>query len=399
MNQLYKKSFLLSLFFFMNLVIYPQGDLIKKETSFNMLLPPASPGFVLMGNEPASVERPGSVSDLAVGILNQTKNFTLLPLNYAVEAAPYWLIGAPDLTFEEYSREGPVIENFLQTFSLSLATSTEELNKADNSSVTSAAAGIRFSLLKGDIEPEFKDYSVRLDSILDRMRTINTIFHDEIVKRKKNDQVLDSLKRILAKPEITAEEIKASEEKLRLRNQQIENEVNTELKKPFLSEADSVRKTVSTLQMRRTGWKLDFAGGILFDFLQQKFNKGEFRRYGFWLNGGYEWTSFSGLAVLRVMNEPKDKNLTGFDAGGRFIYDNLRRFSFSAEGIFRKYSGAGTDTRWRAALIIDYYFGENKKISFTFGKNFKERAVLNSGGDLISAVNLQFGLGTERPIR
>ncbi|MGE5812797.1 MAG: hypothetical protein ACM339_14910 [Ignavibacteria bacterium] len=385
----------------MNVINFPQDDLLEKEVSYNMLLPPVSPGFVLMGKEPASVERPGSVSDLAVTILNQSKNFTIVPLNYALEAAPYWLIGAPNLTFEEYSREGSVPENFLQTLSISLASSTEELdNTGENSSVTSAAAGVRFSLLKGAIDPAFNDYSLKLDSIIERMKFINKIFHEEIVKRKQDDKILDSLKRILFRPEITAEEVKAVEEKLRLRNEKIENEIDAELKAPFLSEAEIIRNIVSSLQLRRIGWKLDFAGGILVNFPGQKFNKGEFNRYGLWLNGGYEWTNFSGLGVFRFSADPKNSGLNSYDIGGRFIYDNLRMFAFSAEGIFRKLSGPVTDdSQWRAAIIIDYYFGENKKISFTFGKNFEGQTGFNTGGDLITAVNLLFGFGTERPIR
>ncbi|MGE5811697.1 MAG: hypothetical protein ACM339_09360, partial [Ignavibacteria bacterium] len=306
-----------------NVINFSQ-DLLENEVSYNMLLPPVSPGFVLMGKEPASVERPGSVSDLAVTILNQSENFTIVPLNYALEAAPYWLIGAPDLTFEEYGREGSVPENFLQTLSISLASSTEELDNIDeNSSVTSAAAGIRFSLLKGEIDPSFNDYSLKLDSIIERMKFINKIFHEEIVTRKQDDKILDSLKRILFRPEITEEEVKTVEEKFRLRNEEIENEVNAELKEPFLSEAEVIRNMASTLQMRRIGWKLDFAGGILFNFPEQKFNKGEFSRYGLWLNGGYEWTNFSGLGVFRFLADPKISGLNSYDIGGRFIYDNL----------------------------------------------------------------------------
>ena len=364
-----------------------------------MLLPPASPGFILMGKEPASVERPGSVSDFAVSILNQTKNFTIFPLNYSIEAAPYWLIGAPNLTFEEYSKEGSVGDNFLQTLSVSLASSTEESNNSENLSVTSAAAGIRFSLFRGAVDPKFNDYSARLDSILARIKFINTIFQDEIVKRKRNDPVLDSLKGMLLQPDISADKVTIIEEKLRLRNEEIEKEADAELKESFKSEAEAVRSVAGSLQLRRIGWKLDIAGAVLFDFIQQKFNKGEFSRYGLWLSGGYEWTSFSGLGVVRLLRDPKNSGLNSFDIGGRIIYDNLRKFAFSAEGILRKFSGPGADdSQWRAAVILDYYFGDNKKISFTFGKNFEAGTRFSTSGDLISAINLLFGFGTERPI-
>jgi len=380
---------------------FPQEELIKKEISLNMLLPPASPGFVLMEKEPASVERPGSVSDFSVSILNQAKNFALVPLNYAVEAAPYWLIGAPDLTFEEYSMEGSVLENFLQTFSVSLASSNEEFDVpgGPSMSVTSAAAGIRFSLLRGTIDTSFNKYSARLDSIQIKMKFINTMFQDEIVKRKQNDQILDSLRRMLTRPEITPEEIKIVEEKLRLRNEKIEDEIKTELTEPFSAEAENIRSILGTLQVRRIGWKIDFAGGLMFDFVQQKFNKGEFNRYGIWLNGGYEWTNFSTLGVFRFLAVPKNSGFNCIDIGSRFIYDNQRKFAISLEGIFRKFSNSDEyNNQWRAALIFDYYFGENKKISFTFGKNFDGRIKFSEEGDLITAINLLFGFGTERPI-
>jgi hypothetical protein len=400
MNRAHEKFFLLSLLLCINTLLYSQEGLIKREISLNMLLPPASPGFVLMGKEPASVERPGSVADFAVSILNQTKNFTLMPLNYAVEAAPFWLIGAPNLTFEQYSRDGSLIENILQTLSVSLASSTEEFDVPIGPplSVSSAAAGIRFSFLRGAIDTSFNKYSVRLDSIFESMKFINTVFHEETVNRKQKDYMLDSLKRMLSRPGITAEEIKIIEEKQRLRNEQIEHEIKTELSEPFSADAENIRNILNSLQLKRIGWKLDFAGGLMFDFFQQKFNKGEFNRYGIWLNAGYEWTNYCGLTVFRFLGDPKNSSLNSFDIGGRFIYD-VRKFGISLEGIFRKFSDSQLyDNQWRAAIIFDYYFAENKKISFTFGKNFNGRIKFRQEGDLITAVNLLFGFGTERPI-
>lgn len=387
------------LLFLTDALIFSQENEITREVSLSMLIAPASPGFVLMGKEPASVEQPGSVSDFAVSVLNRTKDLTLLPLNYAVEVAPYWLIGAPQLTYEKFNAEGNPLENFLQTFSLSIASSAEEIIIPETPSltVTSAAAGFRFSLLRGKIDTSFNKYYVRIDSIAERMKSINTVFHEETVRRKTKDIILDSLKKMLLDPDLTSEEINFIGEKLRIRNEQIENEIKKELTEPFKAESESIKNIISRLQLKRIGWKADLAAGILFDFLQQKFNKGELNRYGFWLNGGYEWTNFSGLGVFRFLNNPKNSGMNSFDIGGRFIY-NLKKFGFSLEGILRKIAGSGAADQWRGAVIFDYYFAENKKISFTFGKNFEERFKFSHEGDIISAINLQFGFGTERPI-
>lgn len=50
---------------------------------------PAAPGFMLLGIEPKSIDRPTSPKDLTISILGSVARENFVPT--AIEFAPYWL--------------------------------------------------------------------------------------------------------------------------------------------------------------------------------------------------------------------------------------------------------------------------------------------------------------------
>jgi hypothetical protein len=75
---------------------------------------PTSPGFILMDETPASIERPSTPQGLALNLLS-------LRQGGALEFSPFWLKSHPDLTFDKYiskKSDWPILKNL----SLSVAT-------------------------------------------------------------------------------------------------------------------------------------------------------------------------------------------------------------------------------------------------------------------------------------
>lgn len=118
-------SLITCLCFFMN------EKLQAQNVSVNDLRTPASPGFILMDEAPASVEKPTTPQGFALNVLS-------LRQGGALEVAPYWLVPHPNLGFNQYARgEFPI----LQTLSVSIATTTKN-------DTTNVALGGRVQILR-----------------------------------------------------------------------------------------------------------------------------------------------------------------------------------------------------------------------------------------------------------
>lgn len=143
-------------------IIGPFTDVRAEEgldlPDFSRIRTPESPAFVLLGLSPSSVERPTTPRAFAVSLVS---NFTegtsaVIPKNFALDAAPFWMFHQPDLTYESIRGYSSGI---LRNLTVSLATSTpdadgdaEEANEstpdtAEDATATSLALGVRSSLV------------------------------------------------------------------------------------------------------------------------------------------------------------------------------------------------------------------------------------------------------------
>lgn len=361
--------------------------------SFDLLLAPPAPGFVLLGIEPASVERPGTVADLAVTILNQTDNLGILPEDFALEFAPYWLFAGKGITYEKYANHKNIKSNFLQTLSFSIATSFNSETSPDSLS-TSLAFGIRFSILRGKMDSEFNGYADSLGTLYKWLDELNKKFAPELLKRIDQDETSKKLRDERDKAGPTTRPI--IEARIAERDAEIKQQVEAEVREQHAGRINRIKGLISRLRLRRIGWKLDVAGGAVADFPQRVFDDGSLSRWGAWLTGGYEWTKWSALGVFRFLGNHDDSDESSFDLGARLIFDTFKKFSLSGEGVYRKLPNRNTDdNQWRLALICDYAIARNKSISFTFGRDFEGK----QSGNLISLINLLLGFGSNRPFR
>ena len=389
------------------------GTLFAQDSlDYSMLTPPASPAFTLMGIAPSAVERPGSVTDFAVTILNTTNNLTGVPQDFSMEFAPYWLFGGgKNLSFDEYSKNGNVESNFLQTLSVSVATSA-----SDDGDITSQSMGIgiRFSLAQGTISNDFTE-------LREKMSEYNEIFAQRFLELSASDEVKKTLEAQLdtmvstrsklrarlrnlpddqaeqapfieGQIEYAATQILEISQKIEARNLELQN--MTDARKEEAKKA--LREELSKIEIKRTGLKLDVAGGLILDFPGQDFDSGKLSKAGVWVNGGYETESLAFLGVVRYLGDEANEDDSSLDFGARIVFDHpkFKKFDFSGETVYRNYFDSEVlDNNFRVALIFNYTIARNKKLEFTFGRDFEG----NTTGNLLSMINLVLGFGSERP--
>jgi hypothetical protein len=372
------------------------------EASLDVLMAPRSPGFVLLGVEPAAVERPGTVTDLGLMFLNSSQNLSQLPANFSLEIAPYWLASGQNISYEEYANPENVFSGFLQTLSISLAASPGSDVQSDSLG-RSWAIGVNFSFLNGRIDPEFNNYANKLDTLYMKQGEINTEVADRNRDRKLTDPLLRELKDSLitigvdtSMPETQKDSLIAQiQARMGQRNEDIESEIEAEVRQQMKTSIDSVQSIATSLRFRRLGWKWDMAGGLSSNFSGNDFESGHIGTWGIWATFGHEWKKESLLGVVRYLGEGDQSDSSSIDLGGRVIYDNATKFSISVEAVSRTYLGSeNEDTQWRLALLLDYAFAKNRAISFTFGRNFSGQR----SGNLISLASIIFGFGSDRPL-
>jgi hypothetical protein len=350
------------------------------QTDLDLLQSPASPAYVLLGVEPASVERPGDPTDLAFSLLTATETLSVLPQNYAVSFAPYWLAGAGQrLTFDQWRREGSLGATIMQTLDISLAAASRETDD------TSLGAGLRFSLRRGTIPASAA--ASELADLEAAQRDAARDLGARLVAAESADSLLIALEAVLFTPGLSAEASAVVESAIAARRAELVAALEPLAQAEHFARLSAL---AAELDLRRLGFKLDVAGGITGDFPQRDVDQGRLARAGAWLTGGYDGTRWTALGVARWMTED---NAGSWDAGGRVIYAGSRRFAASIEGLGRWYTGSSPlDDTWRATLIVDYKVAANRTLSFSFGRDFAER----STGNLIAAVQLLLGFGAAR---
>ncbi len=366
----------------------------QDTTSLNMLLSPNAPGFVLLGVEPLSVERPSNVTDFAVNILNNTSGLSALPQNYAVEVAPFWLFGHPTLTYKDYSGDNGVISTMEQTFSISLAISSKFEGAPDTLS-TGMGIGVRFSLLQGQIDTRFDNYKTKLDSVVNSIGALNNEIDSVYRKKLSMDTTLSKL--------IKANEVASGRNDTALvalintqidaRGAELHVAVENEIRSNNQTQLQQLKNLVTSIQLRRLGWKLNVAGGMVLDFPKQVFNNSSIIKYGVWVTGGYEFQDYSLLGVVRYLVDAKNSVENNLDLGGRLILTCSPKLSFSGEALYRTLINQAKSTNWKIDFEVDYSMAKNSLVSFTFGRDSQGLQT----GNLVSALNFMFGFGSQRP--
>jgi len=309
--------------------------------------PPAAPAFVLLGVEPVSVERPSTPQAFAATMLAASDELTLLPRNYAIEVAPYWLARHPTLEFDQYY-SGNAWQTFLQTLSFSFATVSADTGVAG----TSVGLGFRALLARG-----------RAPDLADSLRAVQQEMLDE-----------------------------EDPERLRALDQ-----VQQGLVARF-HEAD----------LRRVGGRFELAAAATMQFPSQRFENGRLRRIGVWTTYSYqlEEPRLDVTAVARaIVNLTGVESGTLLDLGSRMSLEVERRLVMSFELVGRAAvdatlqrtgpgQAAGTVTlegTYRAAGSAEYLLGNGSSVLLSFGRDYSPAG--DTEPNLIATVGVNLGFG------
>lgn len=369
---------------------------------FDLLAAPVSPAFVVLDAAPEAIERPGSVTDFSVSLQNASNDFSTLPANYAATFAPYWIFGGgKKLTYADYATGRSPL---LRTTTVSLATTTADDSLGNR--VRSLGAGLRLTLFEGAIDSEFGSYQTTLDSLYEDLEKLNEIVDGQIHDRLESDTLYKSLEaqeealqdqrdaatdaRQIA---VIEKQIEVVAELMNARLSELHGELMTALRADKQAVIAAMQQRAQNLRVRRLGFNLDLAGGASWTFPDQEWDQGRLRKAGAWLTAAYEGRDLSGVLLARYLRDDL-LDLGNVDLGLRLL-TTRGRFSFSGEAVYRNSSkNEIVDDSWRYDLVLDYQYGDNKKVGLTFGKDFDG----SPDGNVLAILNLVFGLGSERPL-
>lgn len=106
---------------------------------------PTVPALTILGIEATAIERPTTPAALSTALLAASEQATVIPDNYALEVAPYWLSSHPELLFRD--RYAPSFgQLFRQSFAVSVASGKPT---GADSTLTRVGVGARVLLAAG----------------------------------------------------------------------------------------------------------------------------------------------------------------------------------------------------------------------------------------------------------
>lgn len=311
---------------------------------------PSSPAYVLLGIEPATVERPTTPQAFAAStvLLGQSLREGVLPENYALECAPYWLTSHPELTFENYYGAG-VLQRVLQTASLSILTADESTSEK----VSYVGAGVRWQFVSGRASDSLSQYVTALKAVQNKLLDA------------ENGDSIGMLR----------------------------------------AEAAGIALRIQTLDHERTGLIIEGAFAAAGGFREKDVKQMDGQKIGFWLSSTYRLSqpSIDMTALLRVLHSAIDgDNHTAGDVGGRIGY-RMQKLSIAAEAVYRSDIDSPPDggaqeasyrmfrmkSSARVCGILDYEINDYLWLNAAFGKGFDTPGQ----GNMLSQLGLSWGFG------
>ncbi len=346
------------------------------------LRPPTAPAFVLLGAAPTQIERPTSPRSLAVSLASAvaSRGDNVLPKDYALEVAPYWLVSHPTLTFDGYYRPS-LLQSLLQSLAVSLATAPLPDTLLGG---TAVAIGVRTLLVPGGPHP---DLGAKEDELRAIQTTMNRIADTA-------EDVRDSLARALGNG---------------LADNEVDSLVDIEvdsLKRAgawpydavldrYADSARDVALAMQQLDKERVGWQVELAGALVLDYPGMITDSGRVGRVGAWVTIAHR-APVTGLDLMAVFRYRHDRRTAPvrnlFDYGGRVVWEGK---GLNVSGEFLEHVGtklAGVAPGYRLALNLEYRVGPWGSLTATVGN---DDAVDGSAGQrLVSSIGFNLGFGS-----
>ncbi len=314
------------------------GQEEKSTIDFEDILIPISPGFILLEETPAVIERPSTPQALGLSLLGIEDE------SFAVEFAPYWLTDKPDLTaLDYYSGKKPIFSNF----SISLASVN-----SDTSSYVSI--GFRTRLLEVYSKETRNKLSTMISEIQDTLNLIKSChpIYDPCSKA-------DSTQNIRASKNLKTQK----------------NEFDDTIEKPILS--------------------IDIASALAGGTDTRVTEDITLSRWAAWAN--LNWRPNADNFYLTILSkytrnvefEGYDPDTDLADLGTRFNYDFVP-FTVSLEYIQRLNLTEDIYDDYRLAIVGNYKISDSLYLTTTFGKNFTDV------DNIIALAGINFGLSKRK---
>ncbi len=395
-------------------------NIFKDSIDLNLLNAPSNAAFNLMGLSTSSIDRPTDLNNFRLSIQNASNSFTKTPSNYAVEFAPFALLGKKDQTLTKFNSTN-FKEVVQQSLSVSIGISNsniEDKETGDSTSYSKLGFGIKVSLVR----PKWSTTTQKnVDAFYKSQKTLNDAYITLAESLTNANQKLIDLN-IAITQEMDATRIEAMIKMRGLLRDQIRDSIvialkdSNELKndpktKALVKAAQDLKKYTHDLKIDRQGGFLDFATGIALDFPDSKFNYSLVSKAGAWLTGGYENGNkgFSFMGIGRYLFQPDKifaddsgklltKNISTIDFGARVLVSALQgKFAFSSEFIYRSVLNDNIIApNYRLVFNTEYDVGFNQKITLAIGKNFD--GTITKTGNLIAALNFIRGFGSNKKL-
>jgi hypothetical protein len=386
--------------FYINAAAQNSADTAVKV---DVLKAPVSPASSLLGLSPSDIEKPTDPAAVMISLRSATEGFSMLPNKYAVDIAPFLLFSKNGISVKDL-QSVKFRDLMKQTFVLSTAINriSKADNKEDTTDVTKLGVGFKLSLIRGDLNKDFIRATRRIQVIQSRLL-------DEYDGEDDYAEADPQYKLLKEKADSFLRVNHAVPSDLQQAKEQLYTKLIDEYEKRNLRISESkkeISEALAKVTLDRYGWFMDFSGGVVMDFRNDRFENNKISTGGAWLTFGYD--DPKGLSLLwisRYLYSPETVlakagasglNLHTFDAGGRLLYKSAdKKLYLSGEAIYRSVLTRNiVDPSWRLMFNASYETGINQKIIFSFGRNFD--GTYFRGGNLVSSINFLIGLGKQR---
>ncbi|WPV64778.1 hypothetical protein [Chitinophaga sp. LS1] len=383
---------------------------IDTTITLDVLKSPVSPAFNMLGISTSAIERPSDLNSFRLSVQNATNNLTAIPNSYAFEIAPF-LWGAKKYTLKDFDSSKHA---FLQSFTISAGFThmgPEGQEDVDSLKTTKVAIGIKFAIIRprwsANTRKAYLDLIKAQEDLLKAYELPN-MYTDSL-------EILKNLRAALGANTSLPNNIKQdSSARLRSDLQRMHNLVDSIQQEglPSSEPFQRAKAIASAFPTERKGVFLDFTTGMVADFPDNRFDNSLINKAGAWLTGGYENGNkgITSMFIVRYLYHPEvifadpDGKISAdhastFDVGARFLLSTLNdKFTLSGEGLYRSVIGNTVlDPSWRLVLSTEYEIAKNRKVTFSFGRNFD--GAISKGGNLIAAINFIAGFGGERKVK
>lgn len=394
-------------------LIYAQKD-TAVTVSLDQLQVPASPAFNILGIAPNNIERPKNPTDFAFSLGNATSGFSAIPKDYAIEFAPYWIFKTKKPNFVDFFSNKSVGNNILQTATISAASTTAK-SQIDSAEFRKIGVALKFSIFRGNLSEDFKLWE---DSISSYLNAISKIRGKTNAVAITNDSVQTKL--ILDKINSTEDPAvkKFWTDSLQKRQDYVSSQANKKESEQYNQAIERLKLLATRKDFKRYGFKMDFAFGTALDYPDTTFQTCYVSKVSTWLTTGWENPNSSFLFLGRFSENINRKfrndsgkivnniNIAEFDYGIHIFKDFTDKLTLSFEYIrrlpiynrdkFEKNIISQQSNSSKYTVSLNYKVGKNQNLSFVYGKNFDNTYLKQ--GNLIAALNLMLGFGSNRPL-